>query len=230
MGEHGELSGDRLEEALAALLYDDAARARLRAGEADDPRLSTLDIDEVEEAAREVRRMVLGRTHRGTGGIEAWFPSTLAAWRASHPDDRDLDGLLSLFCASPSCVAWREHGPGISIEEAFYRLFLDAGVGDPATLHEEFVGAIVRALAVTPRARFARPNLVHRAPGGCYALGKKGTLHAALDGKYVHGPVTPLIAALLEGEPASDVARRHGLAAREIEGIVDALRAKGLVA
>ena len=73
------LSGEELEQALAALLYDDEVRARLRRGQAEDPRFFAISVDELEEAAHAVRRMVRGRTHRGTGGIEAWFPATLAA-------------------------------------------------------------------------------------------------------------------------------------------------------
>ncbi len=223
------MRGERLEQALAALLYDEGALERLRAGKADDPRLAGLDVDELDEAARGVVRMVRERVHRGTSGVETWFPRTIAAWRVSHPDDRELDDLFSAFCASPSCRSWREADAGISLEEAFYLFLVDASVIDPATTEDEFFGAVVRALAVTPKARFEWPAAVHRAPGGCYALTRERILHAALDGKYVHGPVTPLVGALLEGEPHEAVARRHGLSEVEIAGVVQALRARGLV-
>jgi hypothetical protein len=221
--------GERLEQALATLLYEPEARERLRAGEADDPRLRGLDVDELDEAARGVVRMVRERVHRGMGGVEAWFPRTIAAWRGSHPDDRELDELFTRFCASPSCRSWRELGVGISLEEAFYRFLVDACVAPPAILEDEFSSAVVRALAITPKARFAWPEEVRRVPGGCYALTRERVLHAALDGKYVHGPVTPLVAALLEGEPPQDVARRHGLGEIEIAGLTKALRTRGLV-
>ena len=223
------LRGERLEHALAALLYDAGARERLRAGEADDPRLVGLDVDELDEAARGVIRMVRERVHRGTGGVEAWFPRTIAAWRDAHPEDRELDELLAGFCASPSCRSWREADVGISLEEAFYRFLIDASNIDPAITEDEFFGAIIRALAVTPEARFEWPAPVRRAPGGCYALTRDRILHAALHGKYVHGPVTPLVGALLEGEPAPAIAGRHGLSAVEIAGVAQALRAMGLV-
>jgi hypothetical protein len=230
MGEpHQRLSGSELEDALAVLLHDARAREQLRAGHADDPRFLALDVEEIEEAARGVRRMVLGRAHRGTGGVEDWFPKTVAAWREAHPEDEALDALVAMFCASAGCSAWREHGTGISLEEAFFRFWLDTGVGDPETVEEEFLGAIVRAIAVTPRARFERPRALRDAPGGCYAVSRAGVLHAALGGSYVTGPLTPLIVDLLHGMPSEEVALRHRVDSAEVDGVIEALRAKGLL-
>jgi hypothetical protein len=223
------LSGAAFEDALAALLYDERARERLRVGQADDHRFLTLDIAEVDEAARGVRRMVAERTHRGTGGLEDWFPRTVAAWRLAHPDDEGLDGLLRLFCASAHCSAWREAGSGISLEEAFYRLLSDLGVGDRETVEDEFLGAIVRTLAISPRARFARPSALRDARRGCYAVSNRGVLHASLDGKYVHGALTPLVVDLLSGVAPDDVARRHAVRPEQLADVVEALRVKGLL-
>src|SRR5262249_8145531 len=171
------LSGEGLEEALAALLYDDHARKRLRAGEAADPRFAAIDMGELEEAARAVRRMVRGRTHRGTGGLEAWFPRTLAPWRHAHPPDIEPDDLLTRVCSSSSSRAWSELGDGISLEEAFYRFFLDEGIGSARVLEEELFSAVVRALAIAPAARFEWPAGVRRAPGGCYAVTRGRVLY-----------------------------------------------------
>jgi hypothetical protein len=163
--------------------------------------------------------MVRERAHRGSGGPRDWFPRTLAAWRKANPSDQDHDQLLGQFCASRACRAWHE-GPagrtGISLEEAFYRFFTQAAVGDPAVREHEFLGALVRSLAITPRARFSWPGALRRAPGGCYALTRDRVLHAAIDGRYLCGPVTPLVAALLLGalppaiapEPAAAVLAR----------------------
>jgi hypothetical protein len=118
---------------LAALLYDQGARRRFVATGGGPP-LSSLRADELEEAPREVRRMMLGRRHRGTGGLAMWFAETLIAWRTAHPEDADLDGLATAFCASADCAEWRESftgEPGISLEEAFYRFLTEAAVGDP---------------------------------------------------------------------------------------------------
>jgi hypothetical protein len=230
MGERRDgLKEEALEEALGRLLYDPKARERFRAGEAEDQRLLELDIDDIEEAARAVRRMVRERVHRGTGGLEAWFPQTVAAWREAHPEDADLGALIALFCGSPSCAAWREHGSGVSLEEAWFRFWIAQGVGDSETVEEEFLGAIVRALAVTPRARFDRPTGLRDAPRGCFAVSRGGVLHAVLDGCYVQGPLTPLIVEMLEGSRPEDVARRHGVDGASLAAVVDALRAKGLL-
>lgn len=230
MGEPSTLlSGASFEEALASLLYDEGARARLRSGEAADDRFLTLDVDELDEAGRGVRRMVLERTHRGTGGLAEWFPNALAAWRRSHPGDENLDDLLTLFCASPSGEAWREHGSGISLEEAWYRFWIAQGIGDDETTEEEFLGTIVRTLAISPGARFTRPSALRAAPGGCYAVSRRGVLHALLDGNYVRGALTPLVVALLGGAGLERVASQYGVELAQVSEVFEALQAKGLL-
>jgi len=131
--------------------------------------------------------------------------------------------------SSPGCRAWSEIGEGISLEEAFYRFFLEAGIGRPEVAEDELLGAVVRALAIAPDARFLWPANVRRAPGGCYALTRGRVLHAALDGTYVHGPVTALVADLLDGAAPDDVSRRHALGAHEVDAVLAALRVKRLV-
>jgi uncharacterized protein (UPF0276 family) len=206
-------NGARLEAALAALLYDAHARAGL--GETTiDHHFRRLDRAQLDEAARGVLRLVRERVHRGVGAIAEWYPRTLAAWRAAHPHDADLEELATRFCASPHCASWRELdalAPGISIEEALYRFFDEHDVGDAATREDEFLGTVVRALAVTPDARFVWPSALRRAPGGCFAVTRALVLHAAVEGRYLRGPLTPLVAAILEGAatstPPPDVAR-----------------------
>src|SRR5262249_8023859 len=142
-----------------------------------------------------------------TGGIGDWYPRTIASWRAAHPDDAALDALADRFCASPACAAWRElpaGAPGMCLEEALHRFFEAEEIGGPIRREGEFLAAIVQALVVAPEARFAWPAVLRRAPGGCFAIGRAGTIHAALDGRYVTGPVTPLITAILTGAPGPD--------------------------
>jgi hypothetical protein len=223
-----------LEETLAALVYDGAARARwFEQAEGRDPLFASLRAEELEQAARELRQMVLGRVHRGTGGLSSWYPRTLAAWRAAHPDDATLDDLAAAFCGSPACGCWRESAtaePGISLEEAWYRFFTERGIGDPIDREEELLGVLLRALAVTPAARFRHPAIVRPAPGGHFALSRAGTLHAALDGRYLHGPLPILPRRLLAGASVEALARERGIPASEVAQVQDALRGMRLLA
>ena len=197
-----------LEAELAALLYDRGARAA-------HPLLAALDPAELDEAAAGVRRMVSERAHRGSGGWTSWFPRTLAAWPG------ELDELLARFCASAHCRDWSElpfARAGVSLEEALYRFLCAIELGDASVREDEFLGAVVRGLAVTPRAQFAWPAELRPAPGGCFALTHESILHAAIDGRYLRGPVTPLIAALLSG------GELHGSEARAVRGTLQTMR------
>ena len=217
--------GARFEQALAALPYDRVARDELRAGRAADPRLCALDLEALDEAAAAVRRMIRARTHRGTGGLVQWYPRTLAAWRHAHREDSALDLLLDRFCASAACGAWREGEGGqlgISLEQALHDFFELEAIGEPAVREAELLSALVRSLAVCPSARFRWPSALRGAPGGCVAVSRAGVLHAAIDGRYLHGPVTPLVAALLAGDDA--------VASADAREVVAALRAQRLIA
>jgi uncharacterized protein (UPF0276 family) len=215
------------EVALAQLLYE--------RGGTQPPRSDAILLDpgELDEAASVVRTMVGARVHRGTGGLRDWYPMTLAAWSAAHPEDRTLDAMLAQLCASPWCREWREStcvDPGLALEEALYRFFCDLGVGDPSVREDEFLGAITRALAVTPRAHVRWPAAMRRAPGGCFAITERLVLHAALDGSYLRGPVTPLIAALLCPELAPPGGLANAGLPGELERVAIELRAMRLLA
>ncbi len=195
--------GDQLESELAASLYAPPAESSL----------------ELAEAAATIRQMVLGRMHRGTGGLLAWFPLTVQAWRAVHTEDDSLDELSARFCASRFAKAWRELSfgeLGMSMEEALYRFFADAQVGDPEVCEEEFLGALVRGLAIAPAARFHWPSQLRAAPGGCQAVSSRGVLHAAIDGQYLCGPVTSAIRDILDGKPDGNDVVVQSLRARRL--------------
>jgi hypothetical protein len=214
-----------MEEAIAARLYG--------GGATDDALFAPIGLEDQSEAAEAVRRMVLERSHRGTGGLRAWYPNTIAAWHLAHPGDAALDMLATRFCSSAPCRLWREFPAediGISLEEALYRFFLETHVGDAAILEEEFLSAILRSLAVAPRARFRWPPSIRRAPGGCFAVSQRFVLHAAIDGRYVCGEITPLVGALLSGEPMEHAARRFDIGSRELTVVLEKLRAMRLIA
>ena len=214
-------AGDATEISLARLLYE-RGRPTARSGDA----IPSVEA-ELDEAAAVVRTMVGARVYRGSGGLRDWFPLTLAAWRVDHPDDLSLDELLSRFCASTWCREWRESpcvDPGLSLEEALHAFFVDQHVGDPSVREDEFLGAIVRALAVAPRAHVRWPAALRRAPGGAFAVTQRFVLHAAIDGAYCRGLVTPLIAAVLCPDLATDRWPRP-----EIERVAVELRAMRLL-
>jgi uncharacterized protein len=211
-----EIGHGGVEQALAGLLYDRDLRVRLASGspppglDADGARLfRSLAAAELEEAAQAVRAMVRGRSHRGTGRLEALFPRSLAPWHARNQADGDLDELFAAFLMSPAAGHWREvpggcggeDAAGCCLEEAF-ACFLEAeGGADPVTVEEELLSAVLRALTVAPDPAFRPPAAVRPAPGGWYAVTRASppVLHAALDGRYLTGPVTPLVADLLAG-------------------------------
>jgi uncharacterized protein len=212
-----EIGHGDIEQALAGLLYDRDLRGRLASGlpppgiDADGARLlRSLAAAELEEAALAVRAMVRSRDHRGTGRLEALFPRSLAPWRARRQADGDLDELFAMFLTSPAVGHWREvpggggggeDGAGCCLEEAFARFLEAEGGAHPVTVEEELLSAVLRALTVAPDPAFRPPAAVRRAPGGWYAVTRTSppVLHAALDGRYLTGPVTPLVAHLLAG-------------------------------
>lgn len=209
-----------IDAALVDLLYRRDARVALAAGDHERfgtaaPLLATLDREELEDAAAALRDLVLRRTHRGTGGLQAWYAQTIAAWQSTRAGS-EVSMLVEAFLESSAAIRWRDSGDdrgGISLEEAFFLFADDAGLADASTRKHEFISAIVRALVVCPEPAFAVPDAVRRCPGGWFAIAGSGhapVLHAALGPRYVSGPITPLLASVLAGEPrgAPDVVER----------------------
>ena len=184
------------------------------------------------EAVNLVRKMVLARRYRGTGGLREWYPKTLAAWLARHPDDEALELLAAQFCASVEADGWREHAltrRGRSLEEALFDFFAANEVGEAAVREDELLGAVVRALAVTPDADFIWPRGVLRTPSGCVAITRALTLHAVVGAQYVRGEVTPLIAALLRGETVEALSARLRIPPVEVALVHAQVMQKGLL-
>jgi uncharacterized protein (UPF0276 family) len=211
----------RLETALASLLFDRDQRAAWVQGcppsglSIEEARIfESLAATELEAAAAAARAKVRDRAHRGTGRLVDLFPRCVAGWRAAHPEDLDLDELFARFLASPAIHDWREHPgaePGICVEEAFARFAQEQGLADRATCEEELLSAVLRALTVSPEPGFLPPAPVRRAPGGWFAVSAVDPpiLHAAIDGRYLRGEVTPLIRSLLGGAPAEAAAEQN---------------------
>ena len=89
---------------------------------------------------------------------------------------------------------------------------------------------MIRALAVAPAARFVWPSQLRRTARGCVAVSKLGQLHAAVDGQYVRGPVTALIAELIAGVAVEAVAASRAVALHQVLLVQAELARKGLLA
>jgi len=236
-----------LDSTLHALLFHRSRREAFLRGELDLPAdeaqaLSVVDVDQLEQASRLACEGILTRSHRGSGSLLDAFARTIAAWRSLEHDAiiaraqhaTPLFELAAAFTESrhfggysalPTCAG------GASLEEAFFRFADETAIGDAPTRLAEYAAAILRALVVTPKPSFRIPDFVHRAPGGYFAVLDAGpTLVAALDGRFVTGPITPFLAALLDAREAPDrVAARFGVDARGLETASGELRRLRLV-
>ncbi len=153
--------------------------------------------------------LVRDRVQRGTGRLADAFPHCFAGWRAAHPDDVTFDALFARFLGSPHVIAWREQ-PGLiggACLEACFAAFARAErLAPPLICEEELLSVLLRTLTVVPEPAFAPPPEIRRAPGGWFAVSsaEPPILHAALRGRYLRGPLTPVLAALLTTDASTD--------------------------
>jgi hypothetical protein len=198
--------------------------------------LSTIDKEQLGRAARLACDGILHRSHPGTGSLLDAFPETVAAWRRAHPEE-GLEGLADALVASPHfarCRVLPSCDGGISLEEVFWRVAEDASIGDAAKRKAECATALLKALVVTRSPSFALPDFMLRAPRGWFAVvvGESAPLLVgAADDRFIFGPITPFLAALLvSGEPPERVAARFGIGASDLSKSCDELRRLGLLA
>jgi uncharacterized protein (UPF0276 family) len=215
---------DALDEALESLVFDGAARAAWRDGELD-PRLAALEPSEVESLAAMVGRHLIDKKHVGIGGLRDVFPAAFNAWLRAHPDDRDFTELAAAFLASEG----RTFSEGMcaplgrSIEEAFAEFAVRTALLEHGSTRAALCRAHGRAYAICDRPGFRLAGEFRPCAGGLYAIAAEPPfLVAVTRGRYLEGPVTPLIGTLLEGASAERAAERHGVGA----GVAIATRAK----
>ncbi|MDI3291480.1 hypothetical protein [Polyangium sp. 15x6] len=231
-----------LDQALDRLLHHRSYLAAFLAGRvdeldvsADDLRaLRSIDPEQLQKAAERVREALVQRTYRGSGGLLSMYARTVDAWRASHSEDHELEELLSSFLESPAFDAYREHshaGPGVCLEEAFFRFCEARGIGDGAILEAEFLTAMMKALVMSPRPDFTVPAEIRTIPEGFVAVSRQAepTLYAAARGRLILGPITPFLADLLvSGESPAEIARKHHVAAAVLQASLEHLAGLGL--
>jgi hypothetical protein len=176
---------------MLGLLTNGAARAALARGELD-PIFDTIDTEQLERAAVLLRRDVLKRRRRGAPALVDQYAETLVG--------QDVDAIAEAFVRSRHFADYRElpHGePGLCVEEAFFRFLGDAGVGERSVRVREYLRAAAQALVVQPNPAFAIPRPFRRAGGGWVAIDEGPTLYAAVGGRFVQGPVPPVVALAL---------------------------------
>ena len=221
--------------ALHRLLTDRTYRAAFLEGRHDElglsPQdlkdLSTIDPDQLREAANTFRDDLLRRQHRGTGGLRTLYRETLGSV--------DAKDVISCFMESSHYESYRETihaGIGLCLEEAFYRFCEDNEIGVPSVREREYLTAMARALLFSPRPGFQLPREFHWVPGGFVAVAHRGEsaiLCAALQGRLISGPLTPLLADLLSaGVDAQEVGARHGASSETLAAAQDRLQEMGL--
>jgi hypothetical protein len=195
--------------------------------------LLPLDREQLTETAEAVRRSLLERKHRGSGGIRATYPETLFAW-LEREGESDMNRFADRFMESAAFDAYREvphSGTGLSLEEAAFRFFESEQIGDPGTREREFLAGICKALALNTEPAFSVGAPLRQVPSGWFAVSRYAPigLFAALDGRYVQGEITPFLADLLtSGQTAEQVAEQHRVPAAVVEAATAKLKALGL--
>jgi len=130
-----------LDQALDRLLHDRSYRSAFLAERFDALDLAPDDLDalgsidrqQLVRTAERVAKDLIGRKHRGSGGLLELYPNTLGADR--------LDETVYRFLESAAFQDYRElpfAGDGISLEEAFFRFCEAEGIGEPAVREQEF--------------------------------------------------------------------------------------------
>jgi hypothetical protein len=183
--------------------------------EADAAALKTTDPRTLSELSSSIAHDLLARKHAGSGSLLDLYPRTIQAFRLRHDHDEATLELSYRFMDSEAFDGYREFphaGPGLTLEEAFYRFAEAEGLGDPIVREAEYLAAIAKLMCASPTIDAAIPPEFRRARGGYFAVSGRGApiLYGALLGRFVTGPLTPFLAALLADQSRYDeTAERH---------------------
>jgi hypothetical protein len=181
--------------------------------------LRSIDGKVLEELALSVAADLFSQKHAGSGGLLDLFPQTVESFRRRHGLKDALLDLACVFMESPAFDSYREipfTGPGVCLEESFYRFAEACDLGDPVVREMEFLAAMAKLFCASPRADITLPSEVQRTEHGYYSVSSRGfpTLYGALRGRFVTGRLTPFLAALLEpGADFAQMAEQHGVSA-----------------
>lgn len=197
--------------------------------------LQSVDPQALEALSERIAASVLEREYSGSGSLLETYPRTIAAFRAARSKHSDLLELGYAFLESAAFDGYRElpyRGTGTALEEAFFRYCELAEIGIAAVREHEFLAAMMRLLAVSPRAAIELPDCIQRVEHGFYAVSTRAvpTLYAAVRGHVVSGALTPFLRDLLApGARPEALAARHGAAPPVLEASLSRLVALGLL-
>lgn|GEM_PF-3058051 len=224
---------------LERLLTDEAFRTAFREGKvALPPEFETIDHGQLQGTAEQLRKDLIYKQFRGSGGLLERFGRTLAPSLSGADDANGADRLEAIFARFVGSGAyqlyreWPRTSQGACLEEAFYRFAEAEQLGDPAAREQDFFEAVVRAILLSPEPGFAIPaEVTVPLAGVAFAVAKRQTppfLVAATHRGLVQGPITPLIVALLEGGLPQTVATDHGAPLAVVHEALSRLRALGI--
>lgn len=227
-------------EILEKLLTDGAFRAAFNAGTLTlPPEFGTIDKTQLAGTAAQLRKDLIHKQFRGSGGVLERFGGTLRGLLSAGDAaavNAALDDVFARFVASEAYRTYREWprtGDGACLEEAFYRFAEAEDIGDPAVREQEFLMAVVRAILLSPEPGFAVPTEVSlRDNGSAVAIARRGPrpfVVAATARGLVQGAITPLIADLVAGADPSSTALKHSVQAEVVAEALTRLRALGIV-
>ncbi len=225
-----------VEDALVAVLFNVDQRQKLHNG--DDLGLSSqLAADlrtpsrcDVDALADEICTRLTQRANRGVGRLQNAFPKTIAACTQASGEAP----LFEAFLASPESAPWMPvpfAGLGPCLEQCFADWATQQPWADDDVVLHELLTAVCRALATDPTPAFVPPTAFRGQPGHWVAvtIGASPTVFAAVQGKVVTGPITPLIAGLLQGQSDADLAVAFGVPEPRVAMTRQAVVQKGLL-
>ncbi len=164
--------------------------------------LESIDHRQLTATADAIASGLIHRKHRGSPGLAASYSKSLESANLTAPDA--FKEVVRRFVGSVPFANYREiptaEGKGLCIEEAFFLFLEEAKLGDSETRRNEFWTALFRALALQPDPNFRIPLAVQRTWRGyryVAATAEGPRLYAAVDGRFLTGVLTPLLANVL---------------------------------
>lgn len=240
--------------------------APLGLGEAEQRELGTIDLPELEASARAIARGLLGGNSGGGGGLRQSYPRTLSLLEATGITAMEAMYLFLESASFADYREIPYAGRGLCAEEAFYLFLARAealSARNPMlrwSAQHEMLVAIHSLLTANPRPNFDVATPLIRCNASCWfaavpypalavrGLGLRGGpsvegaptrvvyLYAATPDRFIHGPISPLIAELVAlgtlaeiDTACSALVERYAVSDAEVADTAQQLAGRGLV-